>query len=391
MRRAGPARPRGTVVLGRIGGMPVCVSSSWLLISVVVVVLYGPVLSRSLPELGAGAYLVALGFCVLLAASVLLHELAHAGAARAFGWPVDRIVLSIMGGHTAFGRTTPRWGASTVVSLVGPAVNLVLAGVGFALLPALEGATLPDGATAARIAWSLLSLTAAANLVVGVFNLLPGLPLDGGRVLEGLVWGLTGRQRLGTAAAAWAGRLSAVALVSLVLLAGAWRSPLSVVITGFLVWMLVAGASDGLRRARATSAMEGLTALSLAQPAVGIPAGLSLGQVEQTAAALEPGTAVVGLQEGMPVGVLDGGRLSRIPEAQRGRTQLAQALLPVRPEAVLPEALGGHDLLEAAARARSPVMVIVDADGAVTATLAAARINARLEAAGLIRPDGSPR
>ncbi|WP_144792305.1 site-2 protease family protein [Kocuria palustris] len=381
--------PRGSLPLGRIGGMPVHLQASWLVIGALVVVLYGPVLRRSMPELGAWAYLVALGFCVLLALSVLLHELAHAGTARLFGWPVDRIVLSIMGGHTSFGRTRPGWGASTVVSLVGPLVNLGIAGLGFAALPLIAGGA---DALGGRILWMLVSLSAAANLLIGVFNLLPGLPLDGGRVLEGLVWGLTGRERTGIAAAAWAGRLCAVVLVTAVLLLGLWRSPLTLVITGFLVWMLVAGAAQGLRRARAAAAMEGTSAAGLGSPAVGIPAALSLGDVERTAAQLEPGTSVVGLDEqGRAVGVLDGSRLRAIPEAERARSPLSRALLPVAPAAVLPESLGGHDLLETAARADSPVMVVVDADGAVTGTLSAASINGLLARAGLIRADGTPR
>lgn len=386
-----PRGPRGSVPLGRIAGMPLYLQSSWLIISVLVVVLYGPILRRSMPELGIGAYAVALGFCLLLGISVLLHELAHAGAARAFGWPVDRIVLSIAGGHTAFGRTNPRWWASTVVSVVGPIVNLLIAAAGFALLPGLGEAAQADGAMAARIGWSVLSLTATANLLVGFFNLVPGLPLDGGRVVEGLVWGLTGRERLGTVAAAWMGRLCAVAIVTAVLLLGLWQRPLSLVVAGLLVWMLVSGAADGLRRSKATAAMEGRTALGLSQPAVGIPAGLSLRAVEQTAAQLEPGTSVVGMEDGIPVGVLDGGRLSAVPAHERAAAPLSHALLPIRPAAILSDQLSGHDLLEAAVRCASPVMVVVDAEGTVVGTLSAARLNAELERSGLIRPDGSAR
>lgn len=383
--------PRGSVRLGSIVGMPLYLQSSWLIICVLVVALYGPILRRSMPELGLGAFVVAFGFCVLLGISVLLHELAHAGAARAFGWPVDRIVLSIMGGHTAFGRTHPRWWASTVVSIVGPIVNLLIAAVGFALLPSLGEAAQADSAMAARIGWSVLSLTSTANLLVGVFNLVPGLPLDGGRVVEGLVWGLTGRERMGTVAAAWIGRLCAVAIVTGVLLVGLWQRPLSLIVAGLLAWMLITGAADGLRRSKASAAMEGRTAAGLSQPAVGIPAGLSLRAVEQTAMQLEPGTSVVGMDDGMPVGVLDGGRLSAVPAQERAASPLSSALLLIGPAAILPEELSGHDLLEAAVRCGSPVMVVIDAEGTVTGTLSASRLNIELERAGLIRPDGSAR
>lgn len=389
--RPGRRAPRGSVPLGRIAGMPLYLQSSWLIVCLLVVVLYGPIVRRSMPELGIGAYAVAFGFCLLLGISVLLHELAHAGAARAFGWPVDRIVLSLMGGHTAFGRTSPRWGASAVVSIVGPVVNLLIAVVGFAVLPGLGEAAQAEGALAARICWSVLSLTSTANLLVGMFNLVPGLPLDGGRVVEALVWGLTGRERLGTVAAAWTGRLTAVAIVTAVLLLGLWQRPLSLIVAGLLVWMLISGAADGLRRSKASAAMEGRTALSLSQPAVGIPAGLSLRAVEQTAMQLEPGTSVVGMDDGLPVGVLDGARLGAVPAQDRAASPLSSALLPIGPAAILPEELCGHDLLEAAVRCASPVMVIVDAEGTVTGTLAASRLNTLLEHAGLIGSDGSSR
>ncbi|MFC6259212.1 site-2 protease family protein, partial [Kocuria oceani] len=172
------------VPLGRIGGVPVTLSWSWFVIAAVTVLLYTPVLLRAYPELGALNYAASLGFALTLALSVLLHELAHAWTGRAFGWPTGRIVLSLLGGHTHFGdvRTTPL--ASAAVSLAGPAVNLVLGLAGWALLRTADPAP--------SLGWVLLDLTTWANLIVGLFNVLPGLPLDGGRVVESVVWALTG-------------------------------------------------------------------------------------------------------------------------------------------------------------------------------------------------------
>lgn len=365
------------------------VQSSWLLIALVVTVLYTPVLRRGIPELGVLAYAVVLVFCLLLALSVLLHELAHAGAARAFGWPVERVVLSLTGGHTSFGRARSTWPASVVISLAGPLANLILAGIGYgALLLAQPVVLEPTG----QVLWTLVSLSAVANLFLGLFNLLPGLPMDGGRVLEGLVWGITGRQRLGTIAAAWIGRVCAVLLAAAVLLLGDWRSVITLLITAWLVWMLLSGSADGLRRVRAEDALEGLRADELAGPAVGIPADASLESVRLSLSALEPGTRAVGIgprQE--PIGILEAEALARIPQEQLGQASLQQALRPVAARAVLPGDLRGHELLERAVRATSSLLVIIDADGAVTGVLSAAQLNERLERAGLVRPDGRPR
>lgn len=375
--------------LGRIGGIPVRLQASWLVVTAVVVLLYSPLLQQAIPGVGTGAYLVALVFCVLLAISVLLHELAHAGAARAFGWPVTRITLSLTGGHTSFGRARTTWPASTTVSLAGPTANLVLAGIGYAvlqLLPAL-GAQLSG-----QVVWTLVSLTAVANLFVALFNLLPGLPLDGGRVVEGLVWGLSGRETTGTAVAAWTGRLTCVLIVTGLLLTGLWRSPLTLVISALLVWMLLSGAAGGLRQARATKAMRGLTAGELAAAAFGIPAELPLARVRETVADTGAGTIVVGQgPDGTPVGVLDEQLLRSIPAAEHDAAPLSRALLGIGPAAVLDRRLAGRELLETAARADSPVLVVVDETGTVVGVLTARQLNELLAEGGLIRPDGRPR
>lgn len=384
-----PGGLSGSVPLGRIGGIPLRLQPSWLIVTAVVVALYSPILQRAIPGVGAGAYLVALGFCVLLAISVLLHELAHAGAARAFGWPVTRIVLSLTGGHTSFGRARTTWPASTAVSLAGPTANLVLAGIGFAALRLLPA---PDAQLSSQVSWTLISLTAAANLFVALFNLLPGLPLDGGRVLEGLVWGLSGRETTGTAAAAWAGRVTSVLIVTALLVTGLWRSPLTLVIAGLLVWMLLGGAAEGLRQARATRAMRGLSAGELAASAVAVPAGLPMARVRETVAGLGPGTIVVGQgTDGRPVGVLDEQLLRSIPADEHDAAPLSRALLRIAPAAVLDRRLAGRELLETAARADSPVLVVVDEAGAVVGVMTARQLNRLLAEGGLLRPDGRPR
>ncbi|PRZ16186.1 site-2 protease family protein [Nesterenkonia sandarakina] len=239
-------RARKAMTLVRIAGVPVRFRASWFLVSAVIVVLFGPQVQRIFPELGALAYLVALGYAVLLMFSVLAHELAHALAARSFGWPTTEIELNLWGGHTEFlaHRATPA--KSLAVSLAGPAANLVIAGLGLYLSGILE---------LTGVAAMLFQVTVLVNFFVGVFNLLPGLPLDGGRIVESAVWAATGDQDRGMRAAGWAGRVVVVLLLAglaAVVISGMREVSLVVVVVTVMVsFFLWQGASETVRVANA--------------------------------------------------------------------------------------------------------------------------------------------
>jgi Zn-dependent protease len=176
--REAPVRREG-IPLGRIAGVPVVLAYSWFVIAAFTVIVYGPVLARNNPMLGASAYVVAFAYAVLLLISVLVHELAHALTAKIYGWPTQKIVLNLWGGHTQFESFTASPGRSVLVALAGPAANFVLAG----------GAWLVLGTNSlGSVAEILTNIFMWANFLIGVFNVLPGLPLDGGRLVESIVW-----------------------------------------------------------------------------------------------------------------------------------------------------------------------------------------------------------
>lgn len=240
-----PRRARGGLTLFRLAGIPVRFQHSWFLVSAVIVLLFGPQVSRIFPELGPAAYAVAAAYALLLMLSVLAHELAHALSARAFGWPPTEIELNLWGGHTQFlvGDATPV--KSLAVALAGPAANLLIAGVGWQLMRTLE----PAGVTGL-----LGEVTVLLNLLVGLFNLLPGHPLDGGRIVESLVWAVTGSQARGTLAAGWAGRLLVIGLAAAVVVLAIRDSPevnlVLVVVATMVCFLLWQGASETVRHAR---------------------------------------------------------------------------------------------------------------------------------------------
>src|SRR3954453_16798594 len=173
-----------------------------VLLAVLGTVVYGGYVETEIGLVQPYAYAVGLGFVVCLLGSVLLHELGHALTARRYRIGVRGITLELLGGYTEMDRDSPTPRVDALVSLAGPAVSLVLGGIATAAAVAL-----PDRTAAGQIAFQL----AASNVLVALFNVLPGLPLDGGRALRAGLWALIKDRNTATEAAAWAGRVLAFA------------------------------------------------------------------------------------------------------------------------------------------------------------------------------------
>ena len=179
-----PKDPGGGLLMGRPFGVPVYVAPSWFLVAALITWVFGGQLDRVLPELGAARYLVSLFFAVAFYASVLVHELAHTVAALRFKLPVRRIQLQFFGGVSEIEKEAETPGREFVLAFVGPLLSLVLSGLFYLAMLPVEPGTVPG---------VLLAGLMVSNLIVAVFNLLPGLPLDGGRMLRAVVWKITGR------------------------------------------------------------------------------------------------------------------------------------------------------------------------------------------------------
>ena len=198
-----PSYPPGTWRIGSIRGIDVLVRSSWLLVALLISYIVAPRIEQVSPGLGAWKYVAGVAFAVLLYLSILLHEISHAVMAQRYGLGVRSISLHFLGGATEIDSETRTPGQEFKVAVVGPLTSIV---VGLAAL-ALFTVT-PEG----LLKFSVGGL-AGANLLVGVLNLVPGLPLDGGRVLRALVWKVTGNMHRGTIVAGWGGRVIAVVLL----------------------------------------------------------------------------------------------------------------------------------------------------------------------------------
>jgi Zn-dependent protease len=367
-----PARREG-LPLGRIAGIPVYLAWSWFLITAVIVMLAGPRLAGQLPGLGAAAYAVGLGYALLLALSVLVHELAHGLSARAAGWPASRIVLTLWGGHTQFGAFSPGPGRSLAVALAGPAANFLLA---------LAGWLLTDALRPYPVAWLLADMFVWVNVVVGVFNVLPGLPLDGGRIVESAVWKATGNQHRGTVAAGWGGRLIAVAMVAAVfglpMLNGASPDWVTIIIAFAVGAFLWSGATAAIRSAQLRMRLPDISAGRLQQPAVVVPVGTTADQARHLLA-IRPGTALLlAGSGGRAESVVDGAALSAIPDERAGDTPAAAAARALPTGAWVREDAEGSELLQLLARLPGNEYPVVDSRGQVTGLLAQTAVTAAI-------------
>ncbi|WP_422933068.1 site-2 protease family protein [Sinomonas sp. P47F7] len=356
-------RTRDGIRLGRIAGVPIYLAYSWFLIAGFTVVVYGPTLALRQPQLGAGAYFVAFAYAVLLLLSVLVHELAHALSARAFGWPSQKIVLNLWGGHTQFEAFTASPGRSVVVALAGPAANFVLAGAAWILVNTLVLTGVAD---------ILSNIFMWANFLIGLFNVLPGLPLDGGRIVESIVWRATGSQERGTIAAGWAGRIVVAGIVFFGLVLP-WLQGQGLDISFTLVMLLVAaflwqGASASIRNAGFRSRLPNVVAGQLAVPAVGVPNFATVEQAVQAGAG-HGVVVVLCAPDGKPQGVVDPAAITRVPEPARASTPVTAVGYALAPGAYVPETAGGQELVQYLAQLQGTEYAVVDAAGRVVGLL----------------------
>ncbi|MER6577842.1 M50 family metallopeptidase [Nonomuraea sp. NPDC001023] len=369
---------RQTLRFGRVAGIPV--GAHWSALAIVVLVAVGlgsGVLAVAAPGAGRTAYWVAGALTgLLLMVSLLAHELAHALVAKRCGMEVESVTLWALGGVTQFRdeARTPR--AEVVTAAAGPAASLLLGGLALAVT-----AVLPPGVPRAAVAW-----LAMMNLILGVFNLLPGSPLDGGRVLHGLMWSRHGDRARADAGAARAGYAIGMMLTFIGFVVIWVWNPLGgmwVVITGWYI----AGAARGEIMSRAARRGLGgvlvrdvMTATPDLAPAWLTVQGLVDAVVLGSHQSVFP---VVGF-DGAPLGVVSLETLLAVPAERRGDTRVETLVAAQKP----PRALSPDDdaaaLLERPSRVGGLSAVVVEG-GQVTGMITDADLGRALQQA-LLRP-----
>ncbi len=347
---------RPTVRLGSIAGIPVGVHWSVL----VIMLLLGQglatgVLPTGAPGRSAAAYwTVAAAVTVLFLLSLLAHELSHAVVARHYGVPVRRITLWLLGGVAELEAEPPHARADLLVAIAGPLASLGAA----AVFGAAAGGVYLTGL--APLAWVALGWLALVNAVLAVVNLLPGAPLDGGRVLRAALWWWRGDRAFAARTAARAGLGVSVLLIAGGTLQIFWTADLSGLWLVLLGWFLFFAGQAEQSDARLRTALAGLTVRdAMTPPPVSGYVTQHLLDFAEIAATGPPADAYPVLDpDGRPTGLVTLFAMARVPEARRPGTTLRDLRIPLDRLAVLSPGAPLEEAARRVAASRLPALVL---------------------------------
>jgi Zn-dependent protease/CBS domain-containing protein len=364
------------VRLGRIFGIEIAIDASWIFIALLMGWSLTTAFSRWHPDWSAPtAVTTAIVATILFFVSVVLHELAHSLVAKRFGVPVDRITLFLFGGVSNIEREPPSAMAEFLTAVVGPVTSIllgvVLIGVGSLAirLPAdVLHEPVADLSSLSPVQ-SLLLWLGPINVIVGVFNLIPGFPLDGGRILRAAIWGVTKDLHAATWWASAVGQAigwglvflgvaivfgAQVPLVGRGVVAGLWLA--------FIGWFLSAAAAQTRRRQLVREVLEGVSVSRLVTP-LGpvVPPHVDLNTLVEDWMIRSGARAFpVVDDDGAFVGLVAFADIRRVPREEWATTDVAQIMTP-RSELVV--ASPRDDLADAAdklARADVSQLPVVD-------------------------------
>jgi Zn-dependent protease len=339
-----PQFRRMGVSLGKVLGFPLRLSPSWFIMAALIVFTWGP--ARA--DLGvAVGYALSVGLALSLLISVLLHELGHALVARRLGIGVRGITLDLLGGYTEVEAEARKPLAELAFSLAGPAVSLVL-GLGSGALAIMLHR---DGVADQSPAFFLVAQVAFSNIIVAVYNALPGLPLDGGRALRAAVWAFGGDKNKGTLVAGWAGRVVAALTVVLafVLFTAGWYSSTGIIIAALIAFSLWQGATASISQAQVVSRFPMIDPVSLARPLFIVPTGTSLAEAVRRAAEQGRPAAALGVADGAGnlVALVKRDAAAAVPEQRRPWISVETLARDIHSVGIIPANLRGEEVIKA--------------------------------------------
>jgi Zn-dependent protease len=316
--------------LGRIAGVEVRVDSSWAVIALLITYSMYLRISFLYPQLsGGGAVGLAVVSAVLFFGSVLVHELAHALASQARGIRVQDITLFLFGGATRARVESRGPGDEFLIALVGPLTSALLAGL-FGIVAGLGHDVLPRplAGTLGYLAWT--------NLLLAGFNLVPGFPLDGGRLLRSAIWKATGSLARATRIASVSGQavgwlLVAAGVASLLagdLAGGIWFA--------FIGWFLVQAARSSYQELQLRHMLRGVAAEDvMAGNLRRIPPELSLQDAVDDYFMRHDHGAFPVEEQGRTVGLLTLRGIRRVPREQWPTRRVREAMVPLGDQVVV--------------------------------------------------------
>jgi Zn-dependent protease len=314
---------RHTIPLGHILGIPIGLDYSWFLIFGLITwtmaVGYYPAEFKNWPRIEY--WIVGAATAIMLFVSVLLHELGHSAVAMSYKIRVRSITLLIFGGISQIGAEPPSAAAQFWISVAGPAVSFALAGVFFLLQPVL-----------AHIA-PLLALgkyLVYINIMLGLFNLIPGFPLDGGGIFRAAVWGITHNLRRATLIAANLGRFIAYLFIGL----GVWQMFAGNLMNGmwiaFIGWFLESAAKGQVQQLALHDVLAGHNvSQAMNRHYTAIPADTTLLRLVDDHILGGGGRSFVVKRSNEAVGLLTLHHVKEVPRSAWPTTTSAQAMIPI--------------------------------------------------------------
>lgn len=324
---------RHTIPLGRILGIPIGLDYSWFLIFGLITwtmaVGYYPAEFKNWPVVQY--WIVAAMTAVMLFVSILLHELGHSVVAMYYKIRVRSITLFIFGGISQIATEPTTATAQFWISIAGPAVSFALAGI-FFLLQTIFTDLVP--------LMALVKYLAFINIVIGLFNLIPGFPLDGGGIFRAVVWGITHNLRRATLIAANLGRFIAYFFIIL----GVWQMFSGNFINGiwiaFIGWFLENAAMGQVRQLMIQDIMAGhRVSQAMNRQFTAIPADTSLQSLVDDHILGSGSRSFVVMKSNEAIGLLTLRHVKEISRSKWPTTTSAQAMIPIgRTKRVVPDA-----------------------------------------------------
>ncbi|OAA28516.1 Zn-dependent protease [Frankia sp. EI5c] len=369
-----PAERQQGLRVGRVHGVPIFVSPLALVFAALIASLLVGTIGHRLPaatdeHVLALSLLVSAGFVL----SLLAHELGHALTAQSFGLRVRSVTLHGFAGFTEFEPEPATASREFLIAFVGPAVNGAIAGACYLGLLAV-----PDDGSVGTVLFYL----AITNLALFVFNLAPGLPLDGGRVVVAAVWAIGHDKLRGQRAGAYGGFVVAAGLV-------VWGTATSTdgfgalyayVLAGFLAF----GAYQALRLARVRERLPGLSAGRLARRTLPVEGAVPLAEALRRAQEVGATAVAVIDRTGSPVKIMNGLSVDAMPQHRRPWTTVDEVSRTIGPGMTLQAELEGEELLAAVQRVPAPEYLVVQR-GRPVGVLAMVDLVARIDPAAAAR------
>ncbi len=363
----------GSIRVGSLFGIPFYVNPSWFLVLGLVTWSYGEGLAAQFPALPGGSpLLLGLVTALLLFCSVLAHELGHSFVAIRQGIDVRSITLFLFGGLASLEKESDTPAAAFWVAIAGPAVSLVLAGI----LTAIGFTAQLTGPIA-----EITAVLAAINLSLGLFNLIPGLPLDGGNILKAIVWKVTGNPYKGVKFASIVGQLFGWVAIASGLLPivtdGNFNNFWNLLIGSFLLQ----NAGKSAQFARVQERLDGLTVADAVTPnSPIIAADISLREfVDRRTIDGSNWQKFLAIDDrGYLVGELSLDALKTVPTEQWSETLVSQLMRPVEQSTIIAADVPLLQAIEQLETKQVMALSVTDRDGILVGLLEKAAVIALL-------------